>query len=93
MEENFRKTLFWETDLKFLDYKKDADFIISRVLDFGNLKEWKLVKEIYGLKRIKKIAKKHIFFDPKSANFYSLILKISCTKKPFLEIPKMFSKH
>jgi len=93
-----RPTLFWETDPKKLDKQKNADFIIGRVLDFGNLKEWKAVKDFYGLSKIKKAAENHIFFDPRSANFWSIILniplkKLKCTRKPSLKTPKAFLRR
>ena len=91
-----RPTLFWETNPKKLDEQKDAEFIIGRVLDFGNLKEWKAIKDFYGLTRIKKVIQRHIFSDPRSANFWAMILGISlknlrCKKKLSLKTPKAFS--
>jgi hypothetical protein len=95
---DLRKTLFWDVDFKKIDYQKETDFIVGRVLDFGNLKEWVAVKTFYGLPKIKKIAQKHIFSDPKSANFWSIMLKIpfkeiKCNKNPFLKTPKVFLKR
>ena len=93
-----RKSLFWDVDYKKLNYQKDANFIIGRVLDFGNLKEYKEILKFYGLSKIKKVAKRHIFSDIKSANFWSLILKIpfnklKCTRKSSLKTPKAFLKR
>jgi len=48
---HFRETLFWDVNPKKLDIEKSADFIIGRVLDFGNLKEWRLVEQLYGRKK------------------------------------------
>ena len=91
-----RPTLFWETNPKKLDEQKDAEFIIGRVLDFGNLKEWKTIKDFYGLTRIKKVVQKHIFSDPCSANFWAMIFGIHlknlrCRKRFSLKTPKAFS--
>lgn len=36
LSEYFPKAIFWDVDLNQLDYKKDADFIIPRVLDWGD---------------------------------------------------------
>lgn len=91
----FRTSLLWDVNKETLDYEKSADFVIGRVLDFGNLQEWRLARDFYGLPQIKKAAQKHIFFDPRGANFWSLALGIPlknlrCTRKPSLKTPKAF---
>ena len=90
-----RSTLFWDVGSRKLDAEKNAQFIIGRVLDFGNLKEWEVIKNFYGLVKIRKVAQKHIFFDPRSANFWAMALGIPlknlrCTKKLLLKTPKTF---
>ncbi len=91
-----RESLFWEMDREKIDYQKDNEFIIGRVFDFGNLKEWKAIKDFYGLAKIRKAAQKHIFYDPRSANFWAMVLGIPfknlrCTKRLSLKTPKAFS--
>ncbi len=102
MKDNFpsqlRKSLFWDVDPNKLDSKKNAQFIIGRVLDFGNLKEWKAIKEFYGLKRIRKVAREHIFSDVRNIHFWAIILNIplkdlKCTRNPSLKIPNAFLKR
>jgi hypothetical protein len=95
---NLRANLFWDVDFQKLDKKRDAEFIIGRVLDFGNLKEWKEINNLYNALTIKKVAQKHIFTDPRSANFWSKILhiplkKLQCTRNPLLKTPKAFLTH
>ena len=92
---HFRKILFWDVNPKKLDIEKSADFIIGRVLDFGNLKEWRMIKQLYGEEKIREATKGHVFTDPRSANFWSLILsipinQIKCTRIPSLKIPNTF---
>jgi len=95
---NFRKSLFWDVDFKKLDYVKDAGFIVGRVLDSGNLKEWRRVRDFYGLSEIKKMARKHIFSDERNVNFWTMAFNfpkqyLLCTRKPSLKTPKAFLKH
>ena len=95
---NFRDSLFWDVNLKRLDVEKNSRFIIGRVLDSGNLKEWQLIKQLYGKKRVAQIAKGHVFTDPRGANFWALILSIpvsqmKCTRKPSLKTPNTFSSY
>ncbi len=98
MRKTMRRTLFWDVNVEKLDFEKNARFIIGRVLDFGNLDEWKKIRDFYGLARIKKEAKRHVFSDRRSANFWALILNIplnelKCTKRPSLKTPKAFLKR
>lgn len=95
---SLRESLFWEKQLKNLDYQKDAQFIIGRVLDFGNLNDWKAIKDFYGIEEIKKVAKKHVFSNPKDINFWSVIFeiplnKLKCTRNPLLKTPKAFLRQ
>jgi len=91
----FRKTLFWDVDLNKTDLEKNAEFVIGRVLDFGDLEDFMVIRKIYGLKKIKRAAFKHVFESPRSANFWELILKLSpqslsCTRKHLPQIPSAF---
>jgi len=93
---SLRPTLFWDVNIKKLDEKEDAEFIVGRVLDLGNLKEWKAIKDFYGLTKIKKTISKHIFSDPRSLNFWAMIFGINlknlrCRKMFSLKTPRAFS--
>ena len=90
-----RKTLFWDVDPKKLDIDKSAQFIIGRVLDFGDLDEWKTIEKLYGLKKIRRAALEHPFESERSKSFWALILKLSpkslsCTRKHLPKIPSAF---
>jgi hypothetical protein len=50
--EKLSKTLFWDVDIKKLDNEKSKHFIIGRVLDFGTLEDWKIIKDFYGITKI-----------------------------------------
>lgn len=90
-----RKSLFWDVNFKAIDEKKSAPFIIGRVLESGNLEEWKLIKKIYRMKKITDVARSHVFTDPRSANFWAFVLSIplnqmKCARKPSLKTPNAF---
>ena len=83
---SLNKSLFWDIEFKNLDYQKDAVFIIKRVLNYGDEKDYKEIKKVYGLQKIKSIAKKIDYINKKNVNFWSLILHIplnsfKCIKK------------
>lgn len=75
-----KKILFWDVDFKQLDLEKNKEFIVGRVLLFGDLKDFKFVRNYYGLQKIKKIACNLRYLDPKSLNFWSLFFKIPRSK-------------
>lgn len=80
------KKLFWDVEIKELDCEKNADFIIGRVLNFGDCADYEAVKEYYGLRKIKNAAKKVNYANKKSLNFWSLFLDLpfnsfKCTQK------------
>ena len=89
------KKLFWDVDFEKLDYKKDADFIISRVLVYGDLEDYRLIKEKYGEKKIKETAKKVDYPNKKSLIFWSNIFNLplesfQCIKKSLIKKPNTF---
>ncbi len=94
----FSKTLFWDINLKDLDYKKNANFIIGRVLSFGDEKDYQFLKEIYGLRKIKDVAVKLDYPNKRTINFWSLIFNIPfnsflCIKKLSTLKPNAFWKR
>lgn len=70
------KNLFWDIKPKDLDFEKNKEFIVGRVLLYGDIDDYKKIKKFYGLRNLKSIAKKVRYLDRKSLNFYSLIFKV-----------------
>ncbi|MFC1613316.1 DUF6922 domain-containing protein [Patescibacteria group bacterium] len=70
------KQLFWDVDYKKLDYKKHAGFIIEKVITYGDMDDWEVIKKIYGIKKIKNAVKNISCLDKKSLNFWSQIFNI-----------------
>ena len=87
------KRLFWDTNYSKMDLNDHADFIIKRVLNFGDLSDFMAIKEIYGINKIKGIATCSIFQNNKTLNFWSKILKIKCIQKQSKKAHSAFSKR
>ncbi|MBK6374320.1 MAG: hypothetical protein IPF67_14535 [Saprospiraceae bacterium] len=48
--------LFWDTRVEDVDWEDHAGFIAERVIEYGMMKDWKMIREVYGLERIKNLA-------------------------------------
>jgi len=71
----FRQTLFWDTNPNKIDTQKNAQYIIERILDFGNDKEVKWLWNFYDKKLIKKIVSNSRCLMPETKNLWQLMLK------------------
>ena len=76
----FSKHLFWDTDRGLLDFEKNRSYIIKQVLEYGLLKDWKMLKEYYGIDKIAETAVTFRELEPKALSFISLLSEISKEK-------------
>ena len=77
---NFSKHLFWEIELSDLNLNLHSKFIISKVLQYGNYSDWKLLVSYYGINTIVQQAQKIRELDKRTASFLSLIGNVPRTK-------------
>lgn len=68
--------IFWDVDMYTLDSEKHAVFIVQRVIQYGLLKDWKLIKSCFGTEQLKKIIVQIPRLDPISTSFVSNLFKI-----------------
>lgn len=73
---NFRQALFWDTNPSKIDPKKNAGYVIERVLDLGNDKEVKWVLKNYSKATLKKTVAKSRSLSPRTKSLWKLILKM-----------------
>lgn len=70
--------LFWDIDTDRLDVENHSVQLIQRVLEYGELDDWKNIWSYYGLQRIVDDCKRMRTLDPKALSF---ICAISDTNK------------
>ena len=70
------KAIFWDTGYDSIDWEKNARYVISRVIMFGTIEDWRTVQSYYGMDRIKEEMLQARDLDPKSLSFLSCIFKI-----------------
>lgn len=46
---DFSQHLFWDVDLSGFDLNTHHSFFIQRVLEYGKMKDWELIKNFYGM--------------------------------------------
>ena len=71
----FRQALFWDTNPSKIDAKKNAQYVIERVLDFGNDKEVKWLWSFYNKELLKRVVEKSRCLRPRTKKLWSIMLK------------------
>ena len=71
----FRSTLFWDVNPKKIDPKKNAQYIIERIADFGNDKEAHWALNHYNKNLLRKVITKSRCLRPRTKVLWTLILK------------------
>lgn len=74
--ENLSSHLFWDVDKNALDFDKSKVQIIYKVLEFGLMSDWNIIKEVYGLETIKKISLELRTLDVLTSSYLSNLFKI-----------------
>lgn len=70
--------LFWDIDKDKVDMDTCPAQIIQRVLEYGNLNDWYLIRSYYGLDKILRVCRSLRTLDAKALSF---ICCITNTKK------------
>lgn len=71
----FRQTLFWDVNPAKIDAKKNAKYVIERILDLGNDKEVKWMLKNYNKTTVKKVVANSRNLNPRTKSLWSLMLK------------------
>jgi hypothetical protein len=65
--------LFWDVDREKIDFNKNKKWLVHRVLEYGLLKDWIIIKKYYGIEEIAQTAVQLKDLDKKSISFISLL--------------------
>ena len=65
--------LFWDVEISNVDGEKNKSFIIQRVLEYGFISDWRLVKNWYGMNTITQTAQNLRDLDPRALAFISVV--------------------
>ena len=75
--EKLSSVLFWDIDMNEVDMDKYPAHFIQRVLEYGNMDDWRLLRSYYGLQKIVDECKQLRTLDPVCLSY---ICAISHTK-------------
>ncbi len=89
----FLKKYFWDVDFENIDFKKNQDFIIVRILEYGNAKALVWLFKNVSKNKIKEQVLESPSFSGKTINFWALFFnltknKIRCLNKPYQKLQK-----
>lgn len=84
---DFLQPYFWDVPFGKMELKKDAHFIIKRVLDRGNLSGIQWLLTTYGKNEIKKVLLATKDLSRPTGNFWADILQLDKSKLPCLQKP------
>lgn len=76
--QSFSNNLFWDTDPSTISMETSSRYIIQRVLEYGQMNDWRLINQYYGLQKIVEECKQMRTLDPVCLSF---ICTISHTKE------------
>jgi hypothetical protein len=71
----FSSHLFWDVRREDLDLEKHAQYVIKRVLEYGLLTDWNLIRAYYGLPKIVEVAKGLRDLEPRALAYIAAISK------------------
>lgn len=75
----FSEHLFWDVSRKDVDLEANAPFLVQRVLEYGLLEDWLLLRSFYGIPRIVAIAKRLRTLEPRALAFICALSNTSKT--------------
>jgi hypothetical protein len=67
--------LFWDVDAEKLKVEGDFSFIVKRILEYGFIGDWNLLRSHFSIEEITVVVKQFRELDHKSLSFISAISK------------------
>lgn len=68
--------LFWDTPIEDIDWYTHSGFIIERVMGYGRIEDWEIIKKVYSKEEMREIVKDIRVLDDFSIAFLSVVLDL-----------------
>ena len=69
----FSSYIFWDADRDSIDPILNAPYIVRRVLEYGQIEDWKHLLDYYGMTQIVEISKQLRSLEPRALSFISTV--------------------
>lgn len=69
----FSPHLFWDVDESQMDLDLYPEHVVQRVLEYGHMHDWKLIRAYYGLEKIVECCRRMRTLDPRALAFICCI--------------------
>lgn len=69
--------LFWDVELADIDTRRDADYVLARILEHGTIADVRWVLATYGLERVHRFFREvgHPELSPRTLSFWRAFFK------------------
>jgi hypothetical protein len=89
---------FWDVDAARLNVQRYRQFVIERILEFGDMPAIRWVRQTFGDEAIKNVVCRSRRLSRRTANFWRLILdipkeQVACLSKRSTKKQERFWKH
>ena len=91
--EKLSKHLFWEYDRSKLSFDGNARLVVHRVLEYGLLEDWIIIKNHYGVEQIAEIAMTLRSLEPSALSFIATVANKDLSKFRCYNLRPLIGKH
>jgi hypothetical protein len=91
--QQFSSHLFWDVKRELLHTEDSRGYIIKRVLEYGLLEDWQLIRNYYGLEQIKDTVIEFRELEPKALNMVALLSNTPKEKFRCYNTTRLTNKH
>ena len=71
--QGFSDYIFWDVDKDSIDLAVNAPYVVQRVLEYGQIGDWKNLLAYYGMDTIVRVSKKLRSLEPRALAFISTV--------------------
>lgn len=70
---SFSEYIFWDAGRDSIDLESNAPYVVQRVLEYGQIDDWRLLLSYYGMEKIVNVSKQLRSLEPRALSFISTV--------------------